>query len=197
MMADSSAPDDVLSSMAVQMAGRPLESQFRREDQRLASSEDAAARLEEGRFTGEREAGLLKSQAARGGMKDINVGRGQMRAASQVAAQPEFGQAVENLRGQLRSVPDAYKMGTKEGEAVGQILALAVEAQAAELAKQFGTDPRQLAQLLYAEVTKGDPGQGRGFLSGLGKFVAEVPTFGFAETQNEAAQRLLAERFAQ
>ena len=197
MMADAGAPDELLSSAAVQMAGRPLESQFRREDQRTAAAEDAAARLEGGQFTGDREANLLRSQAQRGGIKDFNVGRGQMQAASQVAAQPEFGQAVENLRGQLRSVPDVYKLGTKEGEAVGQILAQAVESQAAELAKQFGTDPRQLAQLLYAEVTKGDPGQGRGFLSGLGKFAAEVPTFGFAETQNEAAQRLLAERFAQ
>lgn len=176
---------------------RPQDQQYRREDQRNAAAEDAAARLEGGQYTGEREAQRLRSVANRGGMKDVNVGRGQMQAASAVMAQPEFGQAVETLRSQLRGIPDVYKMGTQEGAAVGAILTQAIESQASELAKQFGTDPRQLAQLLYAEVSKGAPGQERGFWSGLGRGISETATLGFAETQNEAAQRLLAERFAQ
>jgi hypothetical protein len=196
-MVAETGDDDTLSAMLPQIAARPLEQKFRREDQRSAAAEDAAARLEAGQFTGEREAQVLRSQAQRGGMKDVAVGRGQMQAASNVTAQPEFGQAVETLRSQLRSIPDVYKMGTQEGAAVGAILTQAIEAQAGELARQFGTDPRQLAQLLYAEVSKGAPGQERGFWSGLGRGISEVATAGFAETQNEAAQRLLAERFAQ
>jgi hypothetical protein len=196
-MVAETGDDETLSAMLPQIAARPLEQKFRREDQRSAAAEDAAARLEGGQFTGEREAQRLRSVAQRGGMKDVAVGRGQLQAASNVTAQPEFGQAVETLRSQLRSIPDVYKMGTQEGAAVGAILTQAIESQAAELAKQFGTDPRQLAQLLYAEVSKGAPGQERGFWSGLGRGISEVATAGFAETQNEAAQRLLAERFAQ
>jgi len=196
-MVAETGDDDTLSAMLPQIAARPLEQKFRREDQRSAAAEDAAARLEAGQFTGEREAQVLRSQAQRGGMKDVAVGRGQMQAASNVTAQPEFGQAVETLRSQLRSIPDVYKMGTQEGAAVGAILTQAIEAQAGELAKQFGTDPRQLAQLLYAEVSKGAPGQERGFWSGLAPGISEFATAGFAETQNEAAQRLLADEFAQ
>lgn len=196
-MVAETGDDETLAAMLPQIAARPLEQKFRREDQRSAAAEDAAARLEGGQFTGEREAQVLRSQAQRGGMKDVAAGRGQMQAASNVMAQPEFGQAVETLRSQLRSIPDVYKMGTQEGAAVGAILTQAIESQAAELAKQFGTDPRQLAQLLYAEVSKNAPGQERGFWSGLGRGISEVATAGFAETQNEAAQRLLAERFAQ
>jgi len=196
-MVAETGDDETLAAMLPQIAARPLEQKFRREDQRSAAAEDAAARLEGGQFTGEREAQVLRSQAQRGGMKDVAVGRGKMQAASNVMAQPEFGQAVETLRSQLRSIPDVYKMGTQEGAAVGAILTQAIEALAGELAKQFGTDPRQLAQLMYAEVSKGAPGQERGFWSSLRRGISETATLGFAETQNEAAQRLLAERFAQ
>lgn len=196
-MVAETGDDDTLAAMLPQLAGRPLERQFAREDQRNAAAEEASARLEGGQFTGEREKQSLLSRAQRGGMQDVNVGRGQIQSAANVMSQPEFGQAVESLRMSLRGIPDVYKLGTQEGEAVGAILTQAVESQAAELAKQFGTDPRQLARLLYAEVTKGAPGQERGFWSGLGRGISEAATLGFAETQNEAAQRLLAERFAQ
>ncbi len=196
-IAASGAPPDAIMSAYSQIGARPLETQMRREDQRTGAAEAAAADLESGRYTGERQKLQLQSQAARGGVKDTVVGRGQMVPAASVASQPEFGQAVESLREQLRRVPDTYKFGTEEGTAMGQILQQSIDAQAGELAKQFGTDPQQLARLMYQAVTVGNPGQQRGFLSGVGRALTAIPTLGEWNSQNEAAQALLKQRYGQ
>jgi len=185
-----------LMSRGIMKAQRPEDLAMRREDANINAAEEARAALEAGNFTGEKQAMRYRQMAKRGGVSDVVEGRGQTVPAQSVFAQPEVSQIVEGLRNQLRSVPEEYT-NTSAGEAVGEVVKNTIQAQATELAKQFGTDPEQLARLMYAAVVQGEPGQAKGFLGSLGRGVAELGTLGLARTKNEAAQDILRERFAQ
>ena len=196
MMADSGAPDDVLSSMAVQIAGRPLETQFRRDDARTQAAEDAVAALEGNRFAGQKQANELKRVAERGGIKDIIIGRGQMVPPEQVKMNaPEYSQIVDGMREQLKNLPETWFSG--EGEGVGNIIMESLQANANEMAKQYGTDPNKLAKLMYLDVVQGNPGDRSGFVPAVGRVVANAFTLGQAGSQPEIAREMLRQKYGQ
>jgi hypothetical protein len=186
-MVAETGDDDTLAAMLPQIAARPLEQKFRREDQRSAGAEEAAARLEEGRYAGEREAGLLKSRAARGGVTDVLAGRGQVVPPEQVRVQsPEYSQIVDSIKSTFRGL-DAQATGDQEAAAASAIMQQSIQSAAQELAKQYGTNPQLLAKLIYQDVISGVNVDKRTFLSN--------PLTFWADTQRETAANALREQF--